>query len=97
MAAGALHVGVVDADVAGPLAGVAAQEPVEALEAPAERPPVAAGTQVGVFFQNRTAPDIAWLKRLVETGGLGRVFLASAQVKWYRPPEYYGNSRWRGT
>lgn len=56
-----------------------------------------AGTQVGVFFQNRTAPDIAWLKRLVESGGLGRVFLASAQVKWYRPPEYYGSSRWRGT
>ena len=53
--------------------------------------------QIGVFFQNRTAPDIAWLKRLVDSGGLGEVFLASAQVKWYRPPEYYGGSRWRGT
>ena len=53
--------------------------------------------KIGVFFQNRAAPDIAWLKRLVDAGGLGEVFLASAQVKWYRPPEYYGNSRWRGT
>ena len=23
--------------------------------------------------------------------------LATAQVKWYRPPEYYRGSRWRGT
>jgi UDP-N-acetyl-2-amino-2-deoxyglucuronate dehydrogenase len=53
--------------------------------------------KIGVFFQNRTSPDIAWLKQLVEVGGLGEVFLASAQVKWYRPPEYYGGSRWRGT
>jgi predicted dehydrogenase len=42
-------------------------------------------------------PEIAWLKRLVDSGGMGRVFLAAAQVKWYRPPEYYGGSRWRGT
>jgi predicted dehydrogenase len=56
-----------------------------------------AGVRLGVFFQNRTMPEIAWLKRLVDTGGMGRVFLASAQVKWYRPPEYYGGSRWRGT
>lgn len=56
-----------------------------------------AGVRIGVFFQNRAAPDVAWLKRLVESGGLGEVFLASAQVKWYRPPEYYAGSRWRGT
>lgn len=55
------------------------------------------GVQIGVFFQNRTSPDLAWLKRTVDGGGLGEVFLASAQVKWYRPPEYYASSRWRGT
>ncbi len=56
-----------------------------------------AGVRLGVFFQDRTAPEIAWLKRLLEGGGLGRVFLVSARVKWYRPPEYYAGSRWRGT
>lgn len=56
-----------------------------------------AGVKLGVFFQDRTAPEIAWLKRLLEGGGLGRVFLVSARVKWYRPPEYYAGSRWRGT
>lgn len=56
-----------------------------------------AGVQLGVFFQDRTAPDIAWLKRMLEAGALGRVHLAAASVRWYRPPEYYGGSKWRGT
>ncbi|MBW3627730.1 MAG: Gfo/Idh/MocA family oxidoreductase [Gemmatimonadetes bacterium] len=56
-----------------------------------------AGVKLGVFFQDRTSPDIAWLKRLIDAGGLGDPILASARVKWYRPPEYYAGSRWRGT
>ena len=56
-----------------------------------------AGVKLGVFFQDRAAPEIGWLKRLVEGGGLGKIFLVNARVKWYRPPEYYGGSRWRGT
>lgn len=55
------------------------------------------GVKLGVFLQDRTAPEIAWLKRLVESGGLGRPLLVSARVRWYRPPEYYSTSRWRGT
>ena len=41
----------------------------------------------------------AFPELLEATGGgrLGRVLLASARVKWYRPPEYYSASRWRGT
>ena len=66
---------------------------IDALLAEAERQ----GVKLGVFFQSRAAPDLAWVKRLVESGGLGEPFLASAQVKWYRPPEYYAGSRWRGT
>jgi predicted dehydrogenase len=55
------------------------------------------GVRLGVFFQDRTAPDLVWLERLVRAGGLGRLVLASARVKWYRPPEYYASSAWRGT
>lgn len=54
-------------------------------------------SKLGVFFQDRTAPDIVWLKRLIASGGLGSPILVSAKVRWYRPPEYYGDSRWRGT
>ena len=53
--------------------------------------------KVGVFFQDRTAADLIWLKQLIDAGGLGTPILATAHVKWYRPPEYFGNSRWRAT
>jgi UDP-N-acetyl-2-amino-2-deoxyglucuronate dehydrogenase len=68
-------------------------ERIDRLLADAERE----GVTVGVIFQDRTAPDVVWLRELISSGGLGRPLIASAQVKWYRPPEYYAGSRWRGT
>jgi UDP-N-acetyl-2-amino-2-deoxyglucuronate dehydrogenase len=56
-----------------------------------------AGVKLGVFFQDRVAPDIRRLKNLLAEGTLGRPILISGRVKWYRPPEYYTGSRWRGT
>jgi len=56
-----------------------------------------AGLKLGVIFQDRTRPDIRRLKQWMDDGLVGRPILADARVKWYRPPEYYGNSRWRGT
>jgi predicted dehydrogenase len=56
-----------------------------------------ARVKLGVFFQDRFAPEISKLKTLIDGGGLGKPFLVSAQVKWHRPPQYYESSRWRGT
>ena len=56
-----------------------------------------AGVKLGVCFQDRVAPDIFRLKALVDAGRLGKPILVSGRVKWYRPPEYYSGSRWRGT
>ena len=56
-----------------------------------------ANVKLGVFFQDRVAPGIRKLKELVGGGALGEPILVSGQVKWYRPPEYYSGSRWRGT
>jgi UDP-N-acetyl-2-amino-2-deoxyglucuronate dehydrogenase len=56
-----------------------------------------AGVKLGVFFQDRVAPGIRRLKELLDEGQAGKPILVSGCVKWYRPPEYYGNSRWRGT
>jgi predicted dehydrogenase len=64
----------------------------EALVAAAER----AGVRLGVLFQDRLKPELVRLHEFVSQGGLGRVMLASARVKWHRPPEYYSASRWRG-
>src|SRR5438552_3736046 len=53
--------------------------------------------QLGVIFQDRIKPHIRQLKNWVDQGLLGRPLFVDARVKWYRPPEYYANSRWRGT
>jgi UDP-N-acetyl-2-amino-2-deoxyglucuronate dehydrogenase len=55
-----------------------------------------AGVKLGVIFQDRSKPDVHRLKTFLAEGALGKPILADAQVKWYRPPEYYGNSHWRG-
>jgi UDP-N-acetyl-2-amino-2-deoxyglucuronate dehydrogenase len=56
-----------------------------------------AGVTLGIIFQDRVKPDILRLKRMLDGGELGRLVLATAHVKWYRPPDYYSSSRWRGT
>ncbi|HTD88521.1 MAG TPA: Gfo/Idh/MocA family oxidoreductase [Candidatus Binatia bacterium] len=52
---------------------------------------------LGVIFQDRLKPHIRQLKNWVDQGLLGKLLLVDARVKWYRPPEYYASSRWRGT
>ena len=56
-----------------------------------------AGVKLGVFFQDRVAPDLQKLKNVLDSGVLGSPILMSASVRWYRPPEYYEKSQWRGT
>jgi UDP-N-acetyl-2-amino-2-deoxyglucuronate dehydrogenase len=68
-------------------------ERADALIAEAEK----AGVKLGVFFQDRCKPDIVRVKKAIDAGVLGRPILADARVKWYRPADYYANSRWRGT
>jgi UDP-N-acetyl-2-amino-2-deoxyglucuronate dehydrogenase len=57
----------------------------------------AANVKLGVMFQDRVKPDIQRLKRLIDSGALGKILFVDARVKWYRPPDYYGKSKWRGT
>jgi UDP-N-acetyl-2-amino-2-deoxyglucuronate dehydrogenase len=56
-----------------------------------------AGVKLGVMFQDRVKPEIRRLKQWMNDGLIGRPLLADARVKWYRPPDYYNKSRWRGT
>jgi UDP-N-acetyl-2-amino-2-deoxyglucuronate dehydrogenase len=65
----------------------------DALIAAAEK----ANVKLGVLFQDRTKPHVRQLKSWLEQGILGKPLFVDARVKWYRPPEYYANSRWRGT
>jgi len=56
-----------------------------------------AGVKLGVFFQDRFKPDLMQVKKWMEDGVLGKLILVDARVKWFRPANYYEDSRWRGT
>jgi len=56
-----------------------------------------ADVRLGVFFQDRFKPDLQRVKKLLDAGILGKPILGEARVKWWRPPEYYAASKWRGT
>ena len=56
-----------------------------------------AGVKLGVFFQDRFKTDLIRVKEWADAGVLGKLILADARVKWFRPANYYGDSRWRGT
>jgi UDP-N-acetyl-2-amino-2-deoxyglucuronate dehydrogenase len=50
-----------------------------------------------VVKQNRLNPAVQLLRRAVEKGRFGRIYLANTTVRWTRPQEYYDAARWRGT
>jgi UDP-N-acetyl-2-amino-2-deoxyglucuronate dehydrogenase len=53
--------------------------------------------KLAVIFQDRLKPNVLRLKQWLNLGLLGKPLLVDARVKWYRPPDYYSNSKWRGT
>ena len=56
-----------------------------------------AGVKLGVFFQDRLHPAVVEIRSMIDSGRLGAPVMISGRVKWHRPPEYYAQSRWRGT
>ena len=57
----------------------------------------AAGVRLFVVKQNRLNPGIQLLKRALDKGRFGRIYLANTTVRWTRPQEYYDQAPWRGT
>jgi UDP-N-acetyl-2-amino-2-deoxyglucuronate dehydrogenase len=50
-----------------------------------------------VVKQNRLNPPIQLLKRAIDKGRFGRLYMANTTVRWTRPQEYYDQAPWRGT
>ena len=50
-----------------------------------------------VVKQNRLNPAIQLLKKAIDKGRFGRLFMANATVRWTRPQAYYDLAKWRGT
>jgi UDP-N-acetyl-2-amino-2-deoxyglucuronate dehydrogenase len=56
-----------------------------------------AGVHLFVVKQNRLNPAIQLLRRAIDKGRFGRIFMANTTVRWSRPQEYYDQAPWRGT
>ena len=57
----------------------------------------AAGVHLFVVKQNRLNAAVQMLKRAVDRGRFGRLYMANCTVRWTRPQSYYDQSPWRGT
>lgn len=50
-----------------------------------------------VISQLRFTNAIRTLKSAIDEGKLGKIYIADYKMKYYRSPEYYASSNWRGT
>jgi UDP-N-acetyl-2-amino-2-deoxyglucuronate dehydrogenase len=50
-----------------------------------------------VVKQNRLNATVQLLKRALDKGRFGRLYMANSTVRWARPQEYYDQAPWRGT
>ena len=56
-----------------------------------------AGVRLFVVKQNRRNATLQLLKRAVESGRFGRIYMVNINVFWTRPQDYYDSAAWRGT
>lgn len=55
------------------------------------------GVKLAVIYQNRFFDPVIRMKKAIDSGEIGKVFMASGYVKWFRDQDYYSGSNWRGT
>jgi UDP-N-acetyl-2-amino-2-deoxyglucuronate dehydrogenase len=56
-----------------------------------------AGVHLFVVKQNRRNATLQLLKRAMEKGRFGRIYMVTINVFWSRPQSYYDGAPWRGT
>ncbi len=57
----------------------------------------ATGKLVTVISQIRFSPDVEKIKKLLKENAFGKISLCSLTMNYYRTPEYYSGSNWRGS
>lgn len=55
------------------------------------------GVRLFVVKQNRRNATLQLLKKAIDKGRFGRIYLANINVFWTRPQDYYDQATWRGT
>ena len=54
-------------------------------------------TKLFVVKQNRLHPTVEALKKAIDNGDLGRIYMVHSNVFWTRPQAYYDQAQWRST
>ena len=52
---------------------------------------------VFAVMQNRYSPPSVWIKELIESGKLGKIFIVQLNCYWNRDERYYTKETWHGT
>lgn len=55
-----------------------------------------AGVKLFVVKQNRLNSTVQLVKRAIDQGRFGRIYLSTVNVFWTRPQTYYDDAKWRG-
>lgn len=56
-----------------------------------------AKVRLGVIFHGRFTDNVQRIRKTIDAGKLGKLFMGSAYVKWFRTEEYYESGAWRKT
>jgi UDP-N-acetyl-2-amino-2-deoxyglucuronate dehydrogenase len=56
-----------------------------------------AGVRLFVVKQNRRNRTLQLLRRAIDAGRFGRIYMVTVNVFWSRPQSYYDSAAWRGT
>jgi UDP-N-acetyl-2-amino-2-deoxyglucuronate dehydrogenase len=55
-----------------------------------------AGVKLFVVKQNRLNSTVQRVKRAIDEGRFGRIYMSTVNVFWTRPQSYYDDAKWRG-
>jgi len=53
--------------------------------------------QIFCVMQNRYSPPSVWIKQMIESGQLGKIFMVQLNCYWNRDERYYKAGGWHGT
>jgi predicted dehydrogenase len=56
-----------------------------------------ANKQVFCVMQNRYSPPSVWMKELIQSGDLGKIYMVNIDLFWNRDDRYYKKGGWKGT
>jgi predicted dehydrogenase len=79
---------------------VVVEKPVALSTADAEKiidTALSVNKQVFCVMQNRYSPPSVWIKNLVDSGKLGRIYMVQLNCYWNRDERYYKPGNWHGT